>query len=78
MSQVTVGEYLFTRLQQLGVGSVFGVPGDYNLQLLDYIDNVDGIRWVGNCNELQSAYAADGYARIAKRPSALVTTFGVG
>ena len=29
-----LAEYLFTRLRQLGVGSVFGVPGDYNLQLL--------------------------------------------
>ena len=32
---------------------------------------------MGNCNELNAGYAADGYARI-KGISALVTTFGVG
>lgn len=33
------------------------------LALLDYIP-ANGLRWVGNCNELNAAYAADGYARI--------------
>ena len=27
MAEVTVGSYLFTRLKQLGVETVFGVPG---------------------------------------------------
>lgn len=69
-------EYLFARLRQLGVGSVHGVPGDYNLDLLDYVEPA-GLRWVGNANELNAAYAADGYARI-KGISAVITTFGVG
>jgi Thiamine pyrophosphate enzyme, N-terminal TPP binding domain len=59
----TLAGYLFSRLRQLGVGSVFGVPGDYNLALLDYVEPA-GLRWVGNCNELNAAYAADGYSRI--------------
>ncbi|CAF0788339.1 unnamed protein product, partial [Didymodactylos carnosus] len=37
----------------------------------------DGIKWGNNCNELNAAYAADGYARI-KGVGALLTTFGVG
>jgi pyruvate decarboxylase len=69
-------EYLFARLRQLGVGSVHGVPGDYNLTLLDYVEP-SGLQWVGNANELNAAYAADGYARI-KGISAVITTFGVG
>ncbi|KAJ5235195.1 Pyruvate decarboxylase [Penicillium citrinum] len=73
---VKLGDYLFTRLLQLGVTDMFGVPGDYNLRLLDYVVPA-GLHWVGNCNELNAAYAADGYARI-KGLSALVTTFGVG
>lgn len=73
---VKLGDYLFTRLLQLGVADIFGVPGDYNLRLLDYVVPA-GLHWVGNCNELNAAYAADGYARI-KGLSALVTTFGVG
>lgn len=73
---VKLGDYLFTRLLQLGVTDIFGVPGDYNLRLLDYVVPA-GLHWVGNCNELNAAYAADGYGRI-KGLSALVTTFGVG
>ena len=56
---VQLAEYLFTRLKQLGVGSVHGVPGDYNLTLLDHVEP-SGIHWVGNCNELNAGYAADG------------------
>lgn len=73
---IKLADYLFTRLRQLGVDSAFGVPGDFNLRLLDFVEP-SGLRWVGNCNELNGAYAADGYARI-KGLSALITTFGVG
>ncbi|KAG4443135.1 hypothetical protein IFR05_001367 [Cadophora sp. M221] len=73
---VDVAEYLFTRLHQMGVRSIHGLPGDYNLVALDYIPKL-GLKWVGNVNELNAGYAADGYARI-KGISALVTTFGVG
>lgn len=37
----------------------------------------ENLKWIGNCNELNAAYAADGYARI-KGITALITTFGVG
>lgn len=73
---VDVATYLFTRLKQLGIDSVHGVPGDFNLVALDYLPEC-GLKWVGNCNELNAGYAADGYARI-KGISAVVTTFGVG
>ncbi|EON65157.1 pyruvate decarboxylase [Coniosporium apollinis CBS 100218] len=73
---VDVAEYLFRRLKEVGVQSVHGLPGDYNLVALDYIPKV-GLNWVGNVNELNAGYAADGYARV-KGISAIVTTFGVG
>ncbi|EPE02815.1 pyruvate decarboxylase [Ophiostoma piceae UAMH 11346] len=76
MATIKLADYLFTRLRQLGVESVHGVPGDYNLELLDYVEPA-GLQWVGNANELNAAYAADGYGRI-KGISAVVTTFGVG
>ena len=76
ISPIDVVEYLYIRLYQLGVRSVQGVPGDYNLVALDYISKA-GLKWVGNCNELNAGYSADGYARI-KGISALITTFGVG
>lgn len=73
---IDVAEYLFRRLKEVGVESIHGVPGDYNLVALDYVPK-NGLKWVGNCNELNAGYAADGYARV-KGVSALVTTFGVG
>jgi len=75
--QMTIGDFLLKRLKELGIEHVFGVPGDYNLGFLDQIVNDSGIEWVGNCNELNASYAADGYARI-RGASAIVTTFGVG
>ncbi|KAL8844398.1 MAG: hypothetical protein Q9205_001217 [Flavoplaca limonia] len=73
---VDVAEYLFRRLHQVGIRGIHGVPGDYNLVALDYIPKA-GLNWVGNVNELNAGYAADGYARV-KGISAVVTTFGVG
>ena len=78
MSKTAIGDYIYHRLLQLGIGHVFGVPGDFNLNLLDHIYSVEGITWVGTCNELNAAYAADGYARIRGKPGALITTYGVG
>ncbi|KAK0648730.1 pyruvate decarboxylase-like protein [Cercophora newfieldiana] len=73
---VTVAEYLFTRIHQLGIRSIHGLPGDFNLIALDYIPKT-GLKWVGSVNELNAAYAADGYARCLGI-GALITTFGVG
>lgn len=77
MSEITLGRYLFERLSQVDTNTIFGVPGDFNLSLLDKIYEVPGMRWAGNANELNAAYAADGYARV-KGMAALITTFGVG
>lgn len=77
MTDYTVGDYLLDRLVELGVSEVFGVPGDFNLEFLDHIVTHESVRWVGNANELNAGYAADGYGRI-RGISALVTTFGVG
>jgi pyruvate decarboxylase len=73
---VDVAEYLFVRLHQMGVRSIHGLPGDYNLVALDYLPKL-GLKWVGSVNELNAGYAADGYARV-KGISAMITTFGVG
>ena len=72
----TVSRYLLSRLQQIGIKHLFGVPGDY---VLDFLDEVvaSPIKWVGNCNELNAGYAADGYARM-NGAGAAVVTYGVG
>lgn len=75
--KIKIGDYLIKRLHELNVDYIYGVPGDYNLGLLDLIEDSKDVKWVGNCNELNAAYAADGYSRL-RGMGAIVTTFGVG
>lgn len=76
MSQ-TVIQHVLSRLHDIGIGHVFGVPGDYSFAVSDAVCEDPRLQWVGCCNELNAAYAADGYARI-RGAAALSTTFGVG
>jgi TPP-dependent 2-oxoacid decarboxylase len=73
----TVAGYLLTRLTEAGLISIFGVPGDYNLGILDAIAARPGLAWIGMATEQGAGYAADSYAR-QRGIGALVTTFGVG
>lgn len=73
----TVIEHVLSRLHDIGITEVFGVPGDYSFAVSDAICNHPDMKWIGCCNELNAAYAADGYARI-KGVGALSTTYGVG
>ncbi|GAB4072784.1 alpha-keto acid decarboxylase family protein [Barrientosiimonas marina] len=73
----TVGHFLIDELSKAGVDKTFGVPGDFNLTFLDTITEHPDMEWIGNTNELNASYAADGYARV-NGIGALVTTFGVG
>ncbi|KAJ6534323.1 DHS-like NAD/FAD-binding domain-containing protein [Mycena capillaripes] len=76
---IEVGNYLLTRLEQLKVTKMFVVPGNFNLGFLDLVEDHHTIDWVGNCNELNAAYAADGYACVKEHSIGVVlTTFGVG
>jgi len=74
---MTVGKFLLRRIREAGVGHAFGVPGDYNLELLQQLEDTGTLGWVGACNELNASYAADGYARL-NGLAALIVTNGVG
>src|SRR5262249_14934364 len=73
----SIGNFLFRRLEEAGIKHIFGVPGDYNLELMQQLENRGKPAWVGNCNELNASFAADGYARI-NGLGALIVTNGVG
>ena len=74
---MTVGEFLLRRLREAGIGHLFGVPGDFNLELLQQMQDTGSLIWVGTCNELNASYAADGYARL-NGMGALTVTNAVG
>ena len=73
----TVAQYALSRISQLGIDRIFGVPGDYAFSIDDAAEQVPGLKWVACANELNAAYAADGYARI-RGAALLSTTYGVG
>ena len=77
MPEFTIGNYLATRLEQIGMKHYFMVPGDYNLVLLDQLLANTNMKQIGCCNELNASYAAEGYARV-HGCSAVVTTMNVG
>ncbi|KAF5833068.1 thiamine diphosphate-binding protein [Dunaliella salina] len=82
-----LGVHLANRLVELGCTTAFGVPGDFNLLLLDQLIKHPELDMVWCCNELNAGYAADGqitccwgkhrYAR-RKGIGCCVVTFSVG
>jgi indolepyruvate decarboxylase len=74
---MSVGEFLLRRIREAGVRHAFGVPGDYNLELLQQMEDTGTLEWIGACNELNASYAADGYARL-NGLAALIVTNAVG
>ena len=74
--KTTVGRYLVSRLEQLNLKHIFGVPGDYVLTFLDLLEK-SSIDLVNTCNELNAGYAADGYARVSGLGATCIT-YGVG
>jgi indolepyruvate decarboxylase len=75
--QMKIGDFLLRRLHEVGIGHLFGVPGDFNLELLQQLEDGGHLKWVGTCSELNASYAADGYARL-NGMGALTVTNAVG
>jgi indolepyruvate decarboxylase len=72
----TIGSALITRLHQLGVRHIFGIPGDYVLGLYKLIEQ-SPIQHIGTTREDAAGYAADAYARI-NGIGAVCVTYCVG
>ena len=74
---MNTAEYLIKKLEELGINDFFGLPGDYNFNILYAVENNPNTNWIGCTNELNAGYAADGYARM-RGCGAIITTYGVG
>src|SRR5215468_9475204 len=75
--RMSIGDFLLRRLEEAGIRHLFGVPGDYNLTLLQQLQDTGTLKWIGTTGELNASYAADGYARL-NGLGALLVTNGVG
>ena len=73
----TVGQYLVDRLDQLGLGHLFSIAGDYSIEWVQRYVEPSRIEVIEEVNELNAGYAADGYARL-KGIGALCVTYSAG
>jgi indolepyruvate decarboxylase len=74
--KTTIGGYLIQRLQEHGVGHVFGVPGDFVLTFMHELER-SPIRLINTCDEQGAGFAADAYARL-NGLGVVAVTYGVG
>ncbi|HEX3726949.1 MAG TPA: thiamine pyrophosphate-dependent enzyme [Pirellulales bacterium] len=72
VSGLSIGEYLIRRLQDYGIGHVFGIPGDYILQFYSMLDS-SPLEIVTTTREDCAGFAADAYARVHGMGAACVT-----
>ena len=77
LQSTSVADYIVKRIADEGVAHCFGVAGDYLFPMCNAVERSSTIKWIGCANELNAAYAADGYARI-RGVGVLATTYGVG
>ena len=60
----SIGNFLLRRLREAGTRHIFGVPGDYNLGLMQQLEDRGEPAWIGNCSQPNACCATDTYARI--------------
>lgn len=71
------GDLVAETLAALGATTVFGEPGQHALGLFDALSR-SSLQYAGFRNELDAAFAADGYARVTGRPAPLMLSTGPG
>jgi acetolactate synthase I/II/III large subunit len=71
------GHVVAETLRALGAEVVFGLPGVHALPIWEGL-HASGLRVIGFRQELNAAFAADGYARVTGRPAAVVVSTGPG
>lgn len=76
VSGLSIGEYLIRRLQDYGIGHVFGIPGDYVLNFYSLLEH-SPIEVIGCTREDCAGFAADAYARV-NGMGAVCVTYCVG
>jgi indolepyruvate decarboxylase len=60
-ANLSIGQYLIRRLQDYGIGHVFGIPGDYILSFYSMLEK-SPIEVIGATREDCAGFAADAYA----------------
>ncbi|MBX5467422.1 MAG: biosynthetic-type acetolactate synthase large subunit [Firmicutes bacterium] len=72
-------QWTWNVLKQLGVDTIFGIPGGAILPLVDaMVAEHPDLRFIVTRHEAAAIHAADGYARVSGRPGVVLVTSGPG
>jgi len=74
----SVANLLVTYLERRGIEHIFGLCGHTNIAVLAALAHNDKIKFVNVRHEQIAAHAADGYARVTKRASVVLSHLGPG
>lgn len=75
--KIKASDYIIKLLQERGIDTVFCVTGGAAAHIMESV-RASGLTVIYNYNEQACAMAADGYARIAKKPALVLVTNGPG
>ncbi|MCC6224617.1 MAG: thiamine pyrophosphate-binding protein [Thermoleophilia bacterium] len=73
----TGGRVVIESLEALGAQVAFGLPGIHAMPMWDAL-RTSAVRGVALRSELNAGFAADGYARVSRRPAPLLLSTGPG
>jgi indolepyruvate decarboxylase len=74
----TVGQYLLQTIKNIGVQTVYGIPGDFIIQFFKQIENDPALKLVTLSHEPAVGFAAIGAARATQKPAVACVTYGPG
>jgi indolepyruvate decarboxylase len=75
---MTLAAYLFDALERAGVRQIFGIPGDFVLNLYEALEQDGRFQVVRFSHEPSVGFAADGCARITGGLGVAAITYGAG
>ena len=76
MTKIFGAQAIVKCLEREGIDIVFGIPGLYNMPIFDALYRHLTIKVVTVRHEQGAAFMADGYARTAGKPAAIITLPG--
>ncbi len=78
MPFIKVSDLIITRLATLGISQAFSVTGGAAMHLNDSAGESGALSVLYMHNEQSCSMAAEGYARVAKKPALVIATAGPG
>ena len=73
-----MSEQIIKYLADRGVEHIFGLCGHTNIALLAALSKSNEIQFINVRHEQIAAHAADGYARVTRKASVVLSTLGPG